>query len=296
MFLPCRPCCGDPCEFCRPAGETGDIDSITVTLSGSDYECSWNGLEIRVTYDVSPPESRNVYRTSRYLFPGSDYSGTFSLSPVVLFEGTPSEENAWQYDFSCGGFVRFRPERTDQKCPWLFAPRSRFAYAQSASSPPSAPSVDCSSTLVRMPASTYSLTQCGTQNKLIWSFADKPIIYYSGSFCEQGVFLDSTTITESLERVADCPAGSTTGCLYDNPFGIDTVLVIDNPTSSSGRDDIAGVAGRAATLGTCADTLPAEVVEGGETILTTSIGVSKASISESGSGLVYLTDVSVTYA
>lgn len=292
MFLPCRPCCAaaDPCEFCRPAGETGDIASITVTLSASDYECSWSGIEYRENISVFPREFSQVYRTSTYLFPGSEYSGTFSLSPVTI-----SGENAWQYDFSCGGFIRFYHERTSLGCNWLFAPRSRFAYAQSDSSPPAAPSADCSSTLVGMPSSSYFLTECGEQNRSVWNFAKNPIVYYEGSFCEQGSFLEnSTTLVESLERVADCAFGST--CLFDDPFGIDTVLRVSNPTATTGRTDIAGVAGWEDTFGTCAECLPASFVDSGDTIKVNFLDVDKASISESGGGPVYLTDVEFTYA
>jgi hypothetical protein len=66
MFLPCRPCCGepvfDPClASCRPPGETRSLSSINLTLSAEDYY-----LSVDTTY-LSPSVS---YKTN-YFFPGS---------------------------------------------------------------------------------------------------------------------------------------------------------------------------------------------------------------------------------
>lgn len=110
MFLPCRPCCGgvvpdDPClAACRPAGEYGELDSINITLSAEDYR-----LSVDTTW-LSP----SISYTSNYLFPGSTFNGTFSLTRTV------ADPTIFEYNFStcasCNAYLRYYTGRSANNC------------------------------------------------------------------------------------------------------------------------------------------------------------------------------------
>lgn len=96
----CSPCCGgstppsgDCLSGCRPAGETREIASIEIVVEAFDYLVEWQCFD----------NYNSQTFTQRYYFPGTKYSGTYSLTKVA----TGFYRYAGTCDGECSGSVEF---------------------------------------------------------------------------------------------------------------------------------------------------------------------------------------------
>lgn len=190
----CR-CCEttDPClSSCRPAGESRELAAINITLSASDYT-------LTVPTTAGSPA---VQYTSTYLFPGSRYSGTFSLVPTV------DDPTLFEYAFDdCGGcqaYLRYHTGRTSSNCrletlfSGLFEPESEPVADGNADSPACAASLG-----VRVfQQSEIQLTSCTTQNTVV-AYGDRVAMQFIGGL---GFFLvDKSLVTAIVEDAGSPP-------------------------------------------------------------------------------------------
>ena len=199
MFLPCRPCCGepvfDPClASCRPPGETRSLSSINLTLSAEDYY-----LSVDTTY-LSPSVS---YKTN-YFFPGSVYNGTFSLTRTV------ADPSVFEYVFStcasCTAYLRYYTGRTFNNCrldavfAGLWEPN--YPAGNPSNGDDTAPS--CASSMgVRVYQSTTDLpiTSCGSMSSVVAEGDAVAATFISGF----GYFLLGRTLAQAIVETMQIP-------------------------------------------------------------------------------------------
>lgn len=184
MFLPCRPCCGggapvDPClGSCRPAGETRSLASINVTLAAYDYAISVE------TSQTSP----SVTYTMNYLFKGSDYNGTFALTPSA------GDSTVYEYLFSsCAGYtpsIRYYTGLSGSaNCKLLV---DFPALIEPEASPPTSgenTTPTCgASQAVQLFTEQKSVTTCGTRSDVVLDARSSPIYIdpYTGAYVLTG--------------------------------------------------------------------------------------------------------------
>lgn len=188
----CEPLVNDPClASCRPAGESRELTAINITLSASDYT-------VTVPTTAGNPA---VQYTSTYLFPGSRYSGTFSLIPTV------DDPTLFEYAFDdCGGcqaYLRYHTGRPSNNCrletffSGLFEPESQPAAAGNADSPACLASLGVR--VFQQPE--IQLTACASQNTVV-AYGDRVAMQFVDGL---GFFLVdkslATAIVEDAESV-----------------------------------------------------------------------------------------------
>jgi hypothetical protein len=256
MFLPCRPCCGgiapdDPClASCRPSGETRSLASVNVTLSASDYAVS-------VETTQSTP---SVTYTMNYLFKGSDYNGTFALTPSA------SDPTVYEYLFSsCAGYtpsIKYYTGRRINNCrlfvdfPALIEPEDSSPVSGENTTPTCG-----ASQAVQLYTEEISVTTCGTRSTQVLDARTCPIYIdpFTGAYVLTG--------TDNLyDQILD-PSLRSFGVIYVFKAGTDR--------------DVNG--------------FDFYVVHGNLGFSYTR-SVNSATASESGNPLVTLTNVTTTYA
>jgi hypothetical protein len=168
------------------------LAAINLTLSASDYT---------VTVPTTAGDPAIEY-TSTYLFPGSRYSGTFSLIPTV------DDPTLFEYVFDdCGGceaYLRYHTGRPSNNCrletffSGLFEPESEPVEEGNADSPACLASLGVR--VFQQPE--LQLTACTSQNAVV-AYGDRVAMQY---FSGLGFFLaDKSLVTAIVENAESAP-------------------------------------------------------------------------------------------
>jgi hypothetical protein len=165
------------------------LAAINLTLSASDYT-------VTVPTTAGNPA---IQYTSTYLFPGSRYSGTFSLIPTV------DDPTLFEYAFDdCGGceaYLRYHTGRPSNNCrletffSGLFEPESEPVEAGNADSPACLASLGVR--VFQQPE--LQLTACTSQNAVV-AHGDRVAMQF---FSELGFLLSDKSLVAAIVEDAE---------------------------------------------------------------------------------------------
>jgi len=231
----CQPPIDDPClASCRPAGESGALSAINLTLSGSDYTLEFDATVVR-SASVSGVGTFTRNYKFRYLFPGSLYAGTFSLTPRL------SDPTIYEYLFDecgegCQGYIRFLTGLEINNCRLqAFLP----GVTEPDSWPPDDGNDDAASCGVSLPVATFqpslTLSSCGPTDTTL---VDGSKIALTGT-PEGAIVLTGnktlrSAIDENFAYVSPCVLGTGNGSSFHVVVGqTGSILVSDTITAAN---------------------------------------------------------------